>query len=200
MAPVLSLSSPTCEASNFRVCHCRRHELTLSHAGLRNLVNVVSSHPHSRAFFCSSTAAVLGQKRDVVPESVSFDPHDAVSMGYARSKFVAEAMCASAFWQFMNGRIGILRLGQLSADTAHGVWKVDEGWPLLISSFECVGCLPNLNEVRHALVSCYPTMTSDIACTADDLMASDKSSRASCPRRCFVRTFSANQRGANPRL
>lgn len=48
----------------------------------------------------------------------------------------------------MQGRIGILRLGQLSGDSKNGVWKAEEGWPLLIASSGLVGCLPDLAEVR----------------------------------------------------
>lgn len=69
-------------------------------------------------------------------------------MGYARSKFLAEAMCAT-FWRTqMKDRIGVLRLGQLSGDTQRGMWKAEEGWPLLVSTADAVQCLPDLKEVR----------------------------------------------------
>lgn len=119
-------------------------------AGLRNLVNLARVNEQSRMFFCSSTAAVLGQHASRVPEAVSHNPLDAVAIGYARSKHIAETICSAAFGHGLDGRVGILRLGQLSADTQHGIWKVDEGWPLLIASASCVGCLPDLDEVSRS--------------------------------------------------
>ena len=68
-------------------------------------------------------------------------------MGYARSKHIAEWICNCAWEQQMKGKIGILRLGQLCGDTTNGVWKPEEGWPLLIGSANLVGCLPELQEV-----------------------------------------------------
>ena len=70
-------------------------------------------------------------------------------MGYARSKHLAETLCDTANRQSeLIGRIGVLRLGQLCGDTKEGIWKAEEGWPLLISSVALTGCLPDLEEVR----------------------------------------------------
>ena len=113
---------------------------------LHNLIDLASRSPGARFFFCSSTASILGATSPEIPERVSRVPEDAVAMGYARSKHVAECMCDHAWKQGMERRVGILRLGQLCGDTINGVWKAEEGWPLLISSAALVGCLPDLHE------------------------------------------------------
>lgn len=125
--------------------------------GLRNLLSftVASSKFHQAKFyFCSSTAAVLGKSPQHVPETLSIDPQDAAPMGYARSKYVAERICASASSSdALRAKVGILRIGQLCGDTRHGVWKPEEGWPLLIASAALAGGLPDLQEVRPGTTS-----------------------------------------------
>ena len=88
-----------------------------------------------------------------MPERLSTKAEDAVAMGYARSKHVAETICDAAWQSSMRGRVGVLRLGQLCGDTKNGVWKTEEGWPLLIGSAGCVGCLPDLSEVSGSIAS-----------------------------------------------
>lgn len=46
----------------------------------------------------------------------------------------------------MQGRVGVLRIGQLCGDTQAGVWNESEGWPLLLRTMDEVGCLPDLEE------------------------------------------------------
>lgn len=56
----------------------------------------------------------------------------------------------------MQGRVGILRVGQLCGDTQTGWWNEKEGWPLLIRTGDRTGCLPELDEVstpHHSRVS-----------------------------------------------
>jgi thioester reductase-like protein len=48
----------------------------------------------------------------------------------------------------MNGRVRILRIGQLCGDTVTGYWNEKEGWPLLIRTAQTTGSLPDLSEVR----------------------------------------------------
>ena len=147
-------------------------------AGLRNLVRLAASHSASRFYFCSSTAAVLGpDARQPVPERISSRPEDAVAMGYARSKHLAETLCDTASTRGgLRGRIGVLRLGQLCGDTKEGIWKGEEGWPLLISSAASTGCLPDLKEVRHSYCD-SAVLTDHINGTDAQLAASRQGSR-----------------------
>lgn len=79
-------------------------------------------------------------------------------MGYSRSKWVAEAICARAHEKSrLKGRISIVRIGQLCGDTKSGIWNVTEAWPLMLSSVEVLGALPDLDEVGQTffLVTAY---------------------------------------------
>lgn len=51
----------------------------------------------------------------------------------------------------MDGRIRVLRIGQLCGDTVTGYWNEKEGWPLLIRTAKTTGSLPNLADVRRFL-------------------------------------------------
>ena len=118
-------------------------------AGLRNLIDLALASPHStpaRFLFCSSTASVLGPNAtSPIPDRISHDPLSASPLGYSRSKWVAEAICESAYLKTrMAGRIGVLRIGQLCGDTESGIWNVTEAWPLMLSSVKVTGSLPDL--------------------------------------------------------
>lgn len=118
--------------------------------GVRNLIDLAAANISSRFYFCSSTAACLGEAApQPVPERVSSRPEDAAAMGYARSKNLAENVCAAAHNGEMAGKVGILRLGQLCGDTKEGIWKAEEGWPLLILSVGLTNCLPDLQKVSE---------------------------------------------------
>lgn len=124
--------------------------------GVHNLIYLAAQYSWSRFYFCSSTAAVLGPGApQPVPEQISTQPEDAAPMGYARSKHLAETICAAAHEKSgLQGRTGILRLGQLCGDTQAGIWKAEEGWPLLITSVSLTVCLPDLSEVGLARLPC----------------------------------------------
>jgi hypothetical protein len=150
----------------------------LSFLGLRNLIDLITSPfstPQSRLFFCSSTASILSAplpslSASAFPEQISTHASDAVPMGYARSKHVAESICAEAARSVLSpSRIGVLRLGQLCGDTNEGVWNESEGWPMMIATATLIGALPALEEVRLL-----------IFCDSFDL-----SSKLTCPSFCF---------------
>ncbi|KAI6707833.1 hypothetical protein JHW43_009638 [Diplocarpon mali] len=121
-------------------------------AGLHNLINFASSCPRFAQFvFCSSTASVLGHAGATgplpIPEKISRHQPPGDALGYSKSKWVAEAICANASNdRRLAGRVKILRIGQLTGDTANGVWNRSEAWPLMISSSMKLGCLPLLDE------------------------------------------------------
>lgn len=115
--------------------------------GTRNLAHLaLRSARGCRLYFCSSTAAVLGGgdagRSTGISETFADDPRAAAPLGYARSKWVAEQICRR-----LPGRAAVLRIGQLCADTAHGVWNETEAWPLMFASANVVRCLPELDEV-----------------------------------------------------
>ncbi|KAJ4420820.1 putative NRPS-like protein biosynthetic cluster [Gnomoniopsis sp. IMI 355080] len=136
--------------------------------GLRNLLELRDATRGSAARFVliSSTAAVsaLSSASDrPILETLSSDPEDAAPLGYGRSKWVAEHICASA-------RVGsnssvpatsgdstpsaeektpimIIRVGQLCGSQQRGVWNATEAWPLLLSAAARItGSLPGLEN------------------------------------------------------
>ena len=121
--------------------------------GLRNLINLALASPQTttpRFIFCSSTASVLGPHlTSPILERISHDPLSASPLGYSRSKWVAESICEQAHLHTrLKDRISVLRIGQLCGDTESGIWNVTEAWPLMLSSVQVTGSLPQLPGER----------------------------------------------------
>ncbi|KAG0645137.1 Nonribosomal peptide synthase, partial [Hyphodiscus hymeniophilus] len=113
-------------------------------AGIHNLLSLTLSCEKAVQFnFCSSTASVLETDEVIIPEKISPKPLDAGSIGYSRSKWVAEAICAAAA-KHLPGKVKILRLGQLTGDTKNGIWNISEAWPLMLSTVDALACLPRI--------------------------------------------------------
>ncbi|KAI1415862.1 acetyl-CoA synthetase-like protein [Hypoxylon sp. FL1857] len=139
--------------------------------GTRNLINAAVSSG-ARFFFISSIAAVSSDPSAVIAEKVSRDPSHASPLGYSRSKWVAEQVCARAHEQLsrnMSARtrradISIIRVGQLCGNEA-GVWNASEAYPLMLSTASFAGCLPDLpNETLNWLpIDQAATIVLDIA-------------------------------------
>ncbi|KAJ4993423.1 nrps-like protein [Stagonosporopsis vannaccii] len=116
-------------------------------AGVNHLIGLclASSAPgHATFDFCSSVSTVARCPNPKTPELVA--PFEwAQSMGYAQSKCVAENICVAAA-QKAGVKARVLRVGQIVADTVHGVWNKDEAIPLMMQSALTIGALPKLQE------------------------------------------------------
>lgn len=123
-------------------------------AGLRNLINFALASRNTtkppRFLFCSSTASVVGPHRtSPIPERIYHNPLSASPLGYSRSKWVAESICEQAHLHTrLKDHIAVLRIGQLCGDTESGIWNVTEAWPLMLSSMQVTGSLPQLQGER----------------------------------------------------
>ena len=133
-------------------------------SGLRNLLNLALVRPPQsnpkksppRFVFCSSVAAVSNltslsrnstSSSTTIPERFIASPDVSGPTGYARSKWVGEAICADAHESTrLKGRISIARVGQLSGATDTGAWSPSEAYPLLLSSAKATGVLPDLQD------------------------------------------------------
>ncbi|PVI00292.1 acetyl-CoA synthetase-like protein [Periconia macrospinosa] len=122
-------------------------------AGVRNLINLALAAGRTqppRFAYCSSTAAIMnGKPSDSghLTEVPTKDPSDSSPLGYSRSKWVAEQICAEAHRQTrLRGNICIVRVGQLSGDSNTGIWNTKEAWPMMLSTAKLVGSLPNLKD------------------------------------------------------
>ncbi|KAF2684718.1 acetyl-CoA synthetase-like protein [Lentithecium fluviatile CBS 122367] len=122
-------------------------------AGLKNLIDLTRANPRAqpaRFVYCSSTAAIMNGELDqagYLREVLSKDPASASPLGYSRSKWVAEQICATAHHQTsLHSRIAIVRVGQLSGDSRTGIWNTKEAWPMMLSTVKLIGSLPNLGD------------------------------------------------------
>jgi thioester reductase-like protein len=58
-----------------------------------------------------------------------------------------EGICASASKiQGMEGRVNVVRVGQLTGDTKNGIWNMNEAWPLMLSTVKELKCLPSIKQ------------------------------------------------------
>jgi carbohydrate kinase (thermoresistant glucokinase family) len=95
--------------------------------------------------FCSSVSAVARTKGGFVPEALPESLEYAQGMGYAQSKLVTEHICVEATKSYgINTRV--LRVGQVIADTVHGIWNATEAIPLMMQAALTIGAVPALDE------------------------------------------------------
>jgi thioester reductase-like protein len=82
-----------------------------------------------------------------IPEAVSISPDHADTLGYSESKWVAEAICFRVAQSLDTKlKVKIMRIGQLTGDTVHGVWNMSEAYPLMLSTVGELGCLPKIRD------------------------------------------------------
>lgn len=125
--------------------------------GTRNLLDL-AEQASARFVFISSTAAVTSSTSKMIPERISEAASDASPLGYSRSKWVAEHVCAAAYEHRMENHaanvrqvdpVSIVRIGQLCGNDA-GFWNTTEAYPLMLSTANLTGSLPDLaNEVLN---------------------------------------------------
>jgi thioester reductase-like protein len=118
---------------------------------LQNLLSlaVSSTKPEPIRFIFCSTVAAVSQHPHPIPEGLIGDPVSASTTGYGRSKWVAEQMCLLAAQSSrLKDRISIVRVGQLSGATDTGIWASSEAYPLIMSTYRELECLPDLDGAR----------------------------------------------------
>lgn len=120
-------------------------------SGLQNLLNLALASynkPPPRFIFCSSVAAVSNfrclnssiSSGIQIPERFIANPRVSGPTGFARSKWVGEAICVEANKTTrLRGRISVARVGQLPGATDTGTWSKSEAYPLLLSGAKATG-------------------------------------------------------------
>ncbi|GAW21784.1 hypothetical protein ANO14919_113090 [Xylariales sp. No.14919] len=114
-------------------------------AGLRNFLDLASKTPFpARVVFISSISTGFNMPKPAsVPEAPLESLEYAASTGYARSKLIGERICEAAGASGV--AVGVLRVGQISADSVNGIWNEKEHVPLLVRSATEVKALPRLH-------------------------------------------------------
>ncbi|KAI0108507.1 acetyl-CoA synthetase-like protein [Daldinia grandis] len=134
-------------------------------AGLCNLLKLSLRVPFSspaRLLFASSISTAFQMPTPAnVPEGPLSSLSFAAPTGYARSKLIGERICEGA--AACGGAIGVLRIGQISADTINGIWNDKEAIPILVRSATEVHMLPRL-EGDHDICDWMPVDTVAHAC------------------------------------
>lgn len=110
--------------------------------------------------FISSIAAVgTALRRGTAAEERMYDWHEAAPVrGYGESKWAAEQICASASaLAGYRGPVRILRVGQVSGDTRHGIWNSAEAIPALVQSALTIGALPRMTDRQRNTLCWLPS-------------------------------------------
>ncbi|KAF8858389.1 hypothetical protein BDZ45DRAFT_556871, partial [Acephala macrosclerotiorum] len=113
-------------------------------AGAHNLIQLrlKASRPKPATFnFCSSVRAAAKTKGGFVPEALLESLEYAQSMGHVQSKLVTEHICIAAA-KSSGIKSRVLRVGQIIADTVHGIWNATEAIPLMIQAAFPIGAIP----------------------------------------------------------
>ena len=117
-------------------------------SGAHNLIELclMVQRPRPASFnFCSSVSTVAATPGENVPEALPESFACAQGMGYAQSKLVTENLVARAAVETgMQARV--LRVGQIVADTKHGIWNDTEAIPLMLQAATTIKALPTLDE------------------------------------------------------
>jgi len=95
--------------------------------------------------FCSSVSAVAATPGGMAKEALPTSLTHAQNMGYAQSKLVTEHICAAAS-AHAGMKARVIRIGQVIADTKHGVWNATEAIPMIFQTAKTIGALPRLDE------------------------------------------------------
>jgi carbohydrate kinase (thermoresistant glucokinase family) len=117
-------------------------------AGAHNLMTLClkAQRPEPATFnFCSSVSAVASTKGGFVREALPESLECAQNMGYAQSKLVTEHICIAAGKTY-GLKARVLRIGQVVADTVHGIWNSTEAIPLMMQAGLTIGAIPRLDE------------------------------------------------------
>jgi carbohydrate kinase (thermoresistant glucokinase family) len=111
----------------------------------------------------STVARLSGPVPATVPD---FDA--AQTMGYAQSKLVTEHIVRAAA-KTTGMRARSLRVGQITADTRHGIWNDTEAIPLMLQAATTFGALPSLDETARWLpVDVVASAFADIGLSSSD--------------------------------
>ncbi|KAJ5747040.1 NRPS-like protein biosynthetic cluster [Penicillium nucicola] len=118
-------------------------------AGTRNLLDLclkVRRPSPAKFSFCSSVSTVARTPGHWVPEALPESLSYAQEMGYAQSKLVTEHIINQAALQTgMTARV--LRVGQIIADTIHGIWNATEAIPMMLQTAMTINALPQLDDL-----------------------------------------------------
>ncbi|KAK1596670.1 male sterility protein [Colletotrichum navitas] len=114
--------------------------------GTMNLMSFCLKGAKKKFVFMSSVAAAMGNQSGTrVPElPLGPDPGNALSTGYAQSKFIVEQV-TQHYASVLKMPVHVLRVGQLCGHSKLGVWNHTEMWPILMmTGLDVLSAMPVL--------------------------------------------------------
>lgn len=132
-------------------------------ASVAHLLNLARGGSQPSTFvFISSVASVGGVRSDrgeSAEERLYGWAEAKPFMGYGQSKWAGEQVCAAASeaQHAGLGPVRVLRVGQVSGDTKHGVWNPAEAIPAMIQSALTIGALPQMEDAQRNVLRWLPS-------------------------------------------
>ncbi|GKT44436.1 adenylate-forming reductase Nps11 [Colletotrichum spaethianum] len=114
--------------------------------GTMNLMSFCLEGTKKKFVFMSSVAAAMGNESGTRIQELplSPDPGNALSTGYAQSKFIVEQV-TQQYASLLKMPVQILRVGQLCGHSNLGVWNHTEMWPILMmTGLDTLSAMPML--------------------------------------------------------
>ncbi|KAH7020739.1 male sterility protein [Microdochium trichocladiopsis] len=114
--------------------------------GTMNLMSFCLKGTKKKFVFMSSVAAAMGNETGTkIPElPLGPDPGNALSTGYAQSKFIVEQI-TQHYASALKMPVHILRVGQLCGHSKLGVWNHTEMWPIMMmTGLDVLSAMPVL--------------------------------------------------------
>ncbi|KAH8799324.1 hypothetical protein F5884DRAFT_758350 [Xylogone sp. PMI_703] len=113
-------------------------------SGICNVINFgLNAHQSPSILFISSISAVLLCDHSPIPETIIFDPTVPASMGYGKSKYIAERLLHYAA-EKLHVSARIARVGQISGPVRTGSgWNRSEWLPSLVITSSNVRAVPD---------------------------------------------------------
>ncbi|KAH8798369.1 hypothetical protein F5884DRAFT_825466 [Xylogone sp. PMI_703] len=113
-------------------------------SGICNVINFgLNAHQSPSILFVSSISAVLLCDHSPIPETIIFDPTVPASMGYGKSKYIAERLLHYAA-EKLHVSARIARVGQISGPVRTGSgWNRSEWLPSLVITSSNVRAIPD---------------------------------------------------------
>ncbi|KAI0028244.1 acetyl-CoA synthetase-like protein [Vararia minispora EC-137] len=115
--------------------------------GVRSTLELAAQSVRNPSVLFVSSVNSLQTHDEAIREVSHGDPHVALGTGYGESKWIAEQIVLRAA-ATLGLRANVVRVGQLTGDTVHGIWNTKELVPKIVrlcSRF--VGAVPSKDDV-----------------------------------------------------
>ncbi|EMD37730.1 hypothetical protein CERSUDRAFT_94730 [Gelatoporia subvermispora B] len=118
-------------------------------AGVRHIINLASGSPRTYSPSITFTSSISSLRSYQTPEPAAEkhfdDPRVCIGSGYGESKWIAEQLLHRAA-RYAGLKTTVVRVGQLSGDSAVGAWNYKEWVPAIVGLSQTFGRVPSRNQ------------------------------------------------------